>query len=267
MHKPVVLVTGSSNGGIGAAICEAFAANNCIVYASARNVASMSSLPDSIKRLELEVTSAEACEKAVAQVVEASGRIDILVNNAGAGATGPAAEFDVEEAKHVFDVNLFAPMRLTQLVVPIMAKQKRGLIINLGSVAGPSSFPIALSAPWTSVYSSSKAALHAWTEVLRMETKGLGIDVMLIAPGSITSGFGAKQLSSFVPIESVTTPASVLAKGIVSRALRPNPAVYYSVGGLSWTFWLLERLPKFLVWRLLARRLGTNQVGKGSVKK
>ena len=60
------------------------------------------------------------------------------VNNAGGGAAGPACEFDIEDAKACFDINLFAPMRLTQLVVPSMAKQRSGLIINIGSVVGES---------------------------------------------------------------------------------------------------------------------------------
>ena len=60
----------------------------------------------------------------------------LKVNNAGGGAAGPACEFDIEDAKACFDINLFAPMRLTQLVVPSMAKQRSGLIINIGSVVG-----------------------------------------------------------------------------------------------------------------------------------
>lgn len=98
---------------------------------------------------------------------------------------------------------------MSQLVVPHMAAKRTGLIINIGSVVGSSLHSIIMSesnslsragiipTPWTSVYSSSKAALHSWSDALRMEVKGLGVNVMLVAPGAITSGFGKKQLNSF----------------------------------------------------------------------
>ncbi|GAA6032619.1 hypothetical protein NBRC10512_004449, partial [Rhodotorula toruloides] len=118
---------------------------------------------------------------------------------------------------------------------------------------------------------------------LRMEVKGLGIDVMLVAPGAITSQFGKKQLNSFqMPEDSLfkdvadkiaeraemsqradhTMPASVLAQGIVSRALRKRPARYYTAGGKSWLFWVFERIPRIVVWTLLGRILGTDKVGR-----
>lgn len=68
---------------------------------------------------------------------------------------------------------------------------RSGLVINIGSVVG------VIPTPWAGVYASSKAALHSWTNTLRMEVKGLGVNVMLIAPGAITSGFGKKQADSF----------------------------------------------------------------------
>lgn len=278
--RKVVLVTGSSVGGIGYALCEEFAARNCIVYASARRLSAMETLPASIHRVELDVASLESCQSAVDQVLRERGRIDVLVNNAGAGGAGALLDADVESAeggKATFEINFWAPLRMSKLVVPHMARQRSGLIVNIGSIVGN------IPTPWTGIYSASKAALHSASETLRMEVAGFGIDVMLVAPGAITSQFGKKQtLSIKLPEDSLykdvadriaersnmsqradhTMPASKLAEGIVARALRSKPAAYYTAGGKAFLFWLLERIPRPIVWFLLARQLGANQVGK-----
>ncbi|SCV68958.1 BQ2448_1978 [Microbotryum intermedium] len=277
MGPKVVLITGCSEGGIGNALCQAYAQAGCHVFATARRLSAMDNLSSSVDRIQLDVLNEGDCRRAVQQVVDKVGRIDILVNNAGAGGTGALMDFPVDQAKAVFDTNLFAPMRLTQLVVPHMAHKKSGLIINIGSIVG------VIPTPWAGVYATSKAAIHAWSEVLRMEVKGLGIDVMVVAPGAITSGFGKKQADSFdLPKDSLyhpvaqrimdratmsqradhTMPASKLAQGIVTRSIRSSPATYYTAGGKAFLFWILERLPRSIVWFVLARVLGTNQVGK-----
>lgn len=78
------------------ALCEEFAARNCIVYASARRLAALETLPASVHRIELDVASLESCQKAVNQVLREQGRIDVLVNNAGAGGAGALLDADVE---------------------------------------------------------------------------------------------------------------------------------------------------------------------------
>lgn len=78
----------------------------------------------------------------MAPKVEPDEQFVATVNNAGAGATGALLDFPVKEAKQVFETNLWAPMRLTQLVVPHMAKQQSGLVINIGSIVG------VLATPW-----------------------------------------------------------------------------------------------------------------------
>lgn len=93
------------------ATCLAFASRNCIVYASARRLEALTSLPASINRLVLDVSDPIACQAAVDRIIAAEGRIDVLVNNAGAGASGPLLDFSVDDAKACFEVNFFAPMR------------------------------------------------------------------------------------------------------------------------------------------------------------
>ncbi|GAA6060543.1 hypothetical protein JCM10212_006907 [Sporobolomyces blumeae] len=280
MSQKVVLITGCSEGGIGYALCHEFARLDCIVYATARRLAAMESLPASVHKVQLDVLSVESCRACVEQVIAEQGRIDVLVNNAGAGGTGALLDADVESdegAKMTFETNVWAPLRMCKLVVPHMVKQKSGLVINVGSIVGN------VATPWSGVYCASKAALHSLTEVLRMEVVGFGVNVLLLTPGAITSQFGKKQMSSFkMPEDTLykdvadeiakraeisqrqdhTTPASVLAKGVVSRALRSSPPTYYTVGGKSWVFWLFERIPRKWVWFFLSRTLGTNKVGR-----
>ncbi|GAA6048950.1 hypothetical protein JCM3770_007134 [Rhodotorula araucariae] len=278
MAPRVVLVTGSSAGGIGSALCQEFDKQGCIVYASARRLESIVSLPEGVHKVELDVTSVDSCKAAVDRIIAEQGRIDILVNNAGAGGTGALLDADVESdrgAKATFETNVWAPLRLSQLVAPHMAEAGTGLIINVGSIVGN------VPTPWAGVYAASKAALHSMTETLRMEVKGLGINVMLVAPGAITSNFGTKQKESIqLPADSLyqqvsdmilkraeisqtpgrTTPAPILAKAIVARALRRSPSTYFTGGAQSLLFWILERIPRPIVWYLLGRTLGTNRV-------
>ncbi|KAM0792531.1 hypothetical protein ACM66B_005200 [Microbotryomycetes sp. NB124-2] len=273
--RKVVLVTGSSDGGIGSAICQAFLDKGCHVVATARRESSMTLLNGSnLTKLELDVLSDESVQKCISTVIDKLGRIDILVNNAGAGGTGALLDFTPDQMRQTYEANVFGVARVTQAVVPHMVKRKQGLVINIGSIVGN------ISTPWAGVYASSKAALHSWTEALRMEVKGFGIDVMLVAPGSIKSNFGKKQLASFdMPENSLykhvtkfiakrasagqeirSIPSSTLANGIVQRALRRHPSVYYTAGGNSWIFWVLERLPRWIAWMLFARMLGTSKV-------
>ncbi|POY74386.1 hypothetical protein BMF94_2580 [Rhodotorula taiwanensis] len=289
-HAKVVLVTGSSAGGIGYALCEEFAARGCIVYASARRLASLETLSLGINRLELDVGSLESCTAAVQRIIKEQGRIDVLVNNAGAGGAGALLDADVETeegGKATFEINFWAPLRMSKLVARHMIERRSGLIVNIGSIVGN------IATPWSGIYSASKAALHSATETLRMEVAGFGLDVMLVAPGAITSQFGKKQSASIkLPADSFyrdvaeriaersnmsqraddrpliglltdhTMPASKLAHGIVARALRSRPARYYSAGGKALLFWILERIPRPIVWFLLSRSLGADRVGK-----
>ncbi|BGP14078.1 NADPH-dependent 1-acyl dihydroxyacetone phosphate reductase [Rhodosporidiobolus nylandii] len=252
-RQKVVLVTGSSEGGIGYALCEEYAARGCIVYASARRLASLGSLPDHVLRLELDVLSLDSCQAAVERIISEQGRIDVLVNNAGSGGTGALLDADVEgeEGAHrTFETNFWAPLRLSKLVVPHMVDCRSGLIINIGSIVGN------VPTPWAGIYAASKAALHSATETLRMEVKGFGISVLLVAPGAITSQFGRKQLESF------QMPDYSLYKHVAEKIAERATMSQSSAGGKSLVFWILERLPRPLVWFLMSRKLGTNLVGK-----
>jgi 1-acylglycerone phosphate reductase len=139
-HSPTrsVLVTGCSDGGIGAALARSFASRPDLqVYATARSISKMSDLSTvpRVTLLALDVTAPESIETAVATLQKATGgTLDILVNNAGCGYTMPYLDTDVDVAKALFEVNVWGPMRVTQAVQHMLV-QAQGTVVTIGSTA------------------------------------------------------------------------------------------------------------------------------------
>ncbi|KAG2431306.1 hypothetical protein HYH02_013437 [Chlamydomonas schloesseri] len=253
----VVLITGCSDGGIGAGLCAAFHAVGCTVYATARRVESMAGLVAAcpgIKTLALDVSKQDSVTAAVSAVLREAGRIDILVNNAGMGLVAPLVEVDIDKAKEVYEANVWGLLRVCQAVAPAMAERRSGTICNVGSVVGY------FATPWGAIYSSSKAAVHSITDALRLEMKPFGVKVVLLAPGAVRSNIGENNLKRFddrfnlyAPfadaIRQRTTlsqqensmPTEVFARRVVATLLRPSPPRHFSLGGFV-------RLTKFALW-------------------
>ena len=117
------------------------------------------------------------------RTLERFGAIDILINNAGVGIYQPSWEMPMEEARYLMELNFFAPLAMTQLVVPHMRARRSGMIVNVGSIGGK------VTLPWMTLYSVSKYALGALTEGQRMELMRDGIHTMLVCPGYVKTGF------------------------------------------------------------------------------
>ncbi|KAF8288405.1 NAD(P)-binding protein [Clavulina sp. PMI_390] len=281
----VVLITGCSVGGIGAALCEEYARAGCIVYATARRLEAMDGLGSvgDIRKLQLDVTVEQSLVEAVETIIAAEGRIDILVNNAGVLGVGPLLDKVPDDTETVFRTNVFAPLRLAQLVVPHMAGctpnntcGTKGLIINIGSIAAIA------PPPWDGLYGATKAALKSLTESMYMEFRPLGIRVMLVQAGcvatNIANNYAATYTSPDLSLYSdysdlISTfiyhsqthgaiPASNLARTIIRKSdlpskallgkpipknMRWNPGWYLSMGGDSWAFYLFGWLPRRFV--------------------
>ncbi len=161
---------------------------------------------------------------AVEQTVARFGTIDILVNNAGIGLYGAPSTVSIPLSKRVFDVNVFAPLALAQLVIPIMRKQGNGTIVTLGSVGGKASLP------WSVSYCASKFALHAVDDSLRRELRRDGIHVMKVCPGIVETRFRDHVLAGTAPsdvsaIRRVVAPKQV-AEAIVRGIRRKSRTVY-----------------------------------------
>ncbi|KAI9031308.1 oxidoreductase [Hyaloraphidium curvatum] len=181
---PVVLVTGCSDGGIGAGLCIELDKRGAKVYATTRRLETMSSLPASIQKLRLDVNDEKSIKDCVDEIISNDGRIDCLINNAGGGMSkGPIVESSIDEMKQMFEMNVFGLLRVTQAVAPHMMKARKGRIINMGSLAGE------LALPFETPYCASKAAVKFFTDGLRDELYPFGIEVTLVKFGAVASNF------------------------------------------------------------------------------
>jgi NAD(P)-dependent dehydrogenase (short-subunit alcohol dehydrogenase family) len=188
----VALITGTSTG-IGQSTALRLARDGYEVYASMRNTAAGTPLLEAkaaedlaIQVIELDVSDAASCERAVAEITGQAGRIDVLVNNAGIGGGGAIEETSDSAWQATFDTNFFGAMRLTRLVLPGMRERREGAIVNVTSVAGR------MATSPQGDYAASKFALEAASEILAQEMFRFGIRVALIEPGVILTPIFAK---------------------------------------------------------------------------
>ncbi|KAH7890652.1 oxidoreductase [Phlebopus sp. FC_14] len=255
----VVLVTGCSTGGIGFHLCEQFADQGCLVYATSRKLETMQGFRnESIRKLAMDVTKDDDVLAVVKKILEEVGKIDVLVNNAGALAIAPVAEATMEQVQNAFNLNTFSVLRVSNTVLPSMIERKQGLIINIGSIAG------LITTPWNSLYCAAKAALHSLSEAQGMECKPFGIKVMLVAPGGVKTNISKTHAAAFKlsptsmykdyepkMVERMNASqnensitAADFAHQVVDKALSANPPPYMTLGYNSTRFALYQWLPR-----------------------
>lgn len=206
-----VLVTGCSTG-IGRAIAVRLAAHGWPVYATARR-------PDTIEDLAARgchLLRVDVCDEismcsAVAQVEAAEGAVGVLVNNAGYGVEGAVEEVPLDELRRQFETNLFGPVRLAQLALPGMRRQGWGKIVNVSSVGGR------ITIPGGSAYHASKHALEAFSDALRFEVAGFGIDVIVIEPGAIRSRWVDTAVAGMGRRRDPLSPYAAFGEAVASR--------------------------------------------------
>lgn len=133
--------------------------------------------------ITIDVTSEDLCQKAVDEIIRIEGGLDVLINNAGYGAFGAIEDVSMEEAQRQFEVNVFGLARLTKMVLPYMRKQHSGKIINVSSIGGKI---VSYMGAW---YHASKYAVEALSDALRMEVSDFGVDVVLMEPGGVKTGW------------------------------------------------------------------------------
>ncbi|WP_319460891.1 oxidoreductase [Micromonospora sp. RTP1Z1] len=221
-----VLITGTSSG-IGRATVRRLARRpELTVYATARKVEAIADLADAGARLlPLDVTDEASMRAAVAAVEAEHGQVDVLINNAGYGEYGPIEEAPMDRVRAQFETNVFGLSRLTQLVLPGMRRAGRGRIVNVSSMGGRLVFP------GGGYYHASKYAVEAISDALRQEVRPFGVDVTIVEPGLIRTGFGAVASSSLGAgadpagpyRKMVTSVDTVMAKSYRSRALSATP--------------------------------------------
>ena len=183
-NTKTALVTGASSG-LGKEIAKRLIRDGYHVYVAARQVDKMRDLEAlGAQALKMDITVEPEVEAAVAQILSERGGVDVLVNNAGFGLYGPMEEIGMDEARYQFEVNVFGPARLTQLLLPAMRAKRAGSIVVISSMGGK------IYTPLGSWYHATKHALEGWSDCLRLELAPLGIDVIIIEPGIIETGFG-----------------------------------------------------------------------------
>lgn len=217
------------------------------VYGAARSVEKMKDLEEAGgKIIALDITKEKQIVACVDEIIAKEGHIDVLVNNAGFGLFGAVEDTTIEDARYQFEVNIFGLARLTQLVLPHMRKQKSGTIINISSMGGKMYTPLGA---W---YHATKHALEGWSDCLRLEVASFGIDVVIIEPGVIDTGFGDVMLdpmlkrsgkSAYVDLaqgvakqtresyaKGAGSPPSVIANVIAKAIAAKRPKTRYAAG-------------------------------------
>ena len=234
MHKssqPIALVTGASSG-MGKRIAERLITDGYLVYVAARNVDKMADLTQlGAIPLRMDISKDDEIVAAAQTILEKSGRVDVLVNNAGYGLYGPVEEIGLDEARYQFEVNVFGPARLTQLLLPAMRARGAGTIVNITSMGGKI---YTVLGAW---YHATKHALEGWSDSLRLEAEPFGIRVVVIEPGLIETGFGAAASQGILE-RSGTGPYAKMAQSVAASMARSyghgqgtNPKVIADVVG------------------------------------
>ena len=186
MDKKVWMITGCSSG-IGYGIAEAALSAGDYVVMTARKTDSLSKLvsiyPERAVAMQMDVTDTVEMDTVVKETMNHFGQIDVLVNNAGYGYRAAIEESEDDEIQKLFDVNVFAPVRLIKRVLPAMRRQKHGLVINITSIGG------VRGAVGNGMYSAAKGAMELVTDTLYKECEPLGIKVMMVEPGAFRTSF------------------------------------------------------------------------------
>ncbi|MCP2164648.1 oxidoreductase [Goodfellowiella coeruleoviolacea] len=273
MAGKVCLVTGASSG-IGHATALELLRAGHTVYGAARRVNRMDAITSAGGRaLAMDVTSEDDLERGIRTIVAEQQRIDVLVNNAGSGLHGAIEDVPMTRARDQFEVNVFAPARLVQLVLPHMRRQRSGVIVNVSSIGGEIALPLGA---W---YYASKHALEAYSDSLRQEVRPFGIDVVVVQPGIIRTEFESGTADELRAIsgagayrrmaEAMANRAETELHGrdkasdpvVVARAIRQAvestaPRPRYAVGHLARLLLLLNKhLPDRAFDKLATRSL------------
>jgi len=208
-----------------------------------KSVADKEKLP--LKIVQLDVTDDGSVKNAMQSIIAEASRIDVLVNNAGYSLNGAFEDVAMEELKAQYETNLFGVTRVTQAALPLMRKQKSGIIVNISSgvvtIGG---------IPGGSAYVSTKFAIEGLSKSMAYELEPFGIKVVLVEPGVIRTNFVnaivaakksqdpnspysqmmQKMAASFEPLLENGSAADVVAKVVLNAATSENPSPKYLAG-------------------------------------
>jgi NAD(P)-dependent dehydrogenase (short-subunit alcohol dehydrogenase family) len=274
----LALITGASSG-IGLLTGVTLARRGYRVVATMRDLtrrslldqaAEKASVADRLDIRQLDIADFDSIPRVVNGILRDHSRIDVLVNNAGFAFAGFAEDIRLAELRQQMDTNFFGHVAVTQAVLPTMRAQRSGHIIMISSEAGR------MGSPALGSYAASKFALEGWSETLRIETRELGIKVVLVEPGAFRTDIWDRNtrlnqdlLAGKSPNQergrklkewAVTTPKADpqrVADMIARIAQDPNPRLRYMIGRdarVRW--WLRMLLPWSWYEKLVLRKVG-----------
>jgi NAD(P)-dependent dehydrogenase (short-subunit alcohol dehydrogenase family) len=192
--KYVIVVTGASSG-FGRMAATALAEAGHTVYASmretkGRNALQVQEIKDYAKQhgidlrtIELDVSSQESTDQAVAAIVRDNGRLDVVVHNAGHMVYGPTEAFTPEQLATLYDINVLSTQRVNRAALPQLRKQRRGLLVWVSSSSTRGGTP-----PYLAPYFAAKAGMDSLAVSYAAELARWGIETSIIVPGAFTKG-------------------------------------------------------------------------------
>ena len=192
MTERSLLITGAASG-IGRDAARGLAARGWRVLATCRNPDDCAGLiAEGLESFPLDLASDESVAAGAAEALDRTGgRIDALFNNGAFACPGAVEDLPRGALREIFEVNLFGYHDLATRVIPLMRAQGHGRIVNCSSVLG------LVGMRWRGAYVSTKFAMEGLTDVLRIEMRGTGIDIILIEPGPITSRIRENSVPHF----------------------------------------------------------------------
>ena len=206
----VVILTGAG-GGIASAMARKFASLGAslalldIVEEPVKKLASQLALPaDRVMTAAADVSDEDSVRRTVEKVREYFGRIDVLVNTAG--IPGPSArvqDYSYADCRRVFEVNVFGTFLMMKYVLPVMQAQKKGAVLNIGSVSGMVGYP------YESAYGASKAAIIHLTKNAASENGGNGVRINCLSPGWVNTAMMKTIVDSYVDVGIADTSENV----------------------------------------------------------
>lgn len=250
------LVTGASSG-IGRETAIRLAEKGFHVIAAARRIDRLSKLADQVQGItpkQVDLSDPENIESFCKYLSDLKDPVTVLINNAGYSVRGAIEDVTLKDIRRLFEVNLFAMIRVTQACLPGMRGLRSGTIINLSSIVGKFIFPM------SGVYAASKHAVEAISDALRIDLRPLGIRVVTIRPGVIATEFNEVGIQmtgdlmgrtdpDYKPIyetvgagvgkmfASISIPGpDLIADTIIEAVLSDAPKAVYAAGPMSEEF-------------------------------
>jgi short-subunit dehydrogenase len=196
-----IWITGASSG-IGAGLATACARAGARLVLSGRRADALAEVAGRCQaatlQLPFETTDLDALPGIVAQAEAFTGGIDILVNNAGISQRSLALDTDFDVYRRIMEVDFFAPLRLTQLVLPAMVRRGSGAIVNNASIAGK------VGSPLRTGYCAAKHAMVGWSDAMRAEIAQYGVTVHVVTPGFVATGIAENALKGDGSVNGAT---------------------------------------------------------------